>query len=68
LLTSTFHLIASPLVLESEGLIKVRAYRGDTEIRLGTLKVVTMPRPEDENSGKLAKPERPKRPRKKAKK
>jgi hypothetical protein len=30
---------ASPLLLKQEGLIKIRAYRGDDEIRLGTLAV-----------------------------
>lgn len=29
----------APLILQLDGLIKVRAYRGDDEIRLGTLKV-----------------------------
>lgn len=32
----------SPLVIEAEGLIKVRAYIGDDEIRLGTLRVRVM--------------------------
>lgn len=34
------HLMFSPLALKSEGRIRVRAYRGDFEIRLGTLGVV----------------------------
>ena len=35
------HLLIAPFELKSEGRIRVRAYRGDLEIRLGTLSVVT---------------------------
>jgi hypothetical protein len=33
----------SPFVVEQEGLIKVRAYRGSEEIRLGALRVSVRP-------------------------
>jgi hypothetical protein len=36
---------SSPLVVRQEGLIKVRAYRGDDEIRLGALAVKFQPPP-----------------------
>jgi hypothetical protein len=36
----------SPLVIPQEGLIKVRAYRGEDELRLGTLRVNFQPQPE----------------------
>ena len=32
-------IVLAPLEIKSEGLIKVRAYRGDLEIRLGTIRV-----------------------------
>ena len=37
------HLLIVPFELKSEGLIRVRAYRGDLEIRLGTLSIVSKP-------------------------
>ena len=39
LLIAVFNMEFSPLPLQQEGQIKVRAYRGDLEIRLGTLLV-----------------------------
>ena len=44
----------TPLKLETEGLIRVRAYRGDLEIRLSTLSVVGPP--EDAGPTEKAKP------------
>ncbi|MGE5562403.1 MAG: DUF6941 family protein [Bacillota bacterium] len=39
-LSSVMSLRASPLRLEGPGTLKVRAYRGDEEFRLGSLKIV----------------------------
>jgi hypothetical protein len=40
----------SPFVIPQEGLIKVRAYRGEDEIRLGTLQVKFQPIPQPESA------------------
>ena len=37
------HVLIAPIELKTEDLIRVRAYRGDLEIRLGTLSVVSKP-------------------------
>lgn len=37
------HIDISPLLLTKEGLIRVRAYRGDLEVRLGSLRVQSAP-------------------------
>jgi hypothetical protein len=37
--TAVIHAEFAPLPLKQEGLIKVRAYRGDLEIKLGSLKI-----------------------------
>lgn len=42
-LTAIAHIEISPLQLNTEGLIKVRAYRGDLEVRLGSLRVQHVP-------------------------
>jgi hypothetical protein len=39
LLTTSVHIKIAPFVIGVEGMIKVRAYRGEDEIRLGTLHV-----------------------------
>ncbi len=36
-MTITFHIVMENLNFKEEGHIKVRAYRGDLEVRLGTL-------------------------------
>jgi hypothetical protein len=38
--SALLHVEISPAVLKEEGLIRVRAYRGDLEIRLGSLRVM----------------------------
>ena len=38
-------LIFSPLVINAEGAIRVRAYRGDDEIRIGALRVLLVQPP-----------------------
>jgi hypothetical protein len=45
-LNSLIQLKISPLILYQEGLIRVRAYRGDDEIRLGSLLVKLLQPPE----------------------
>lgn len=37
--TMVTYIEMSPLMLRQEGTLKVRAYRGDLEIRLGTLRI-----------------------------
>ena len=39
ILTCNIQIVAQPMIIKANGLIKVRAYRGDLEIRLGTILV-----------------------------
>ncbi len=74
LLALTFHHMFAPLELKSEGRIRVRAYRGDLEVRLGTLTVISTPAEgltpkKAQPTAKKAKSKKPKpRPKPKAKK
>ncbi len=58
------HLMITPFILKSEGRIRVRAYRGDLEVRLGTLTVVSGPA--EESMPKEAPPATKKPRRRKA--
>ena len=51
LMTMISHIVLEGLVLKEEGRIKVRAYRGDLEIRMGTLLVQHIPPPEQDGAG-----------------
>lgn len=42
-ITIIFHVVMENLSFKEEGHIKVRAYRGDLEVRLGTLTVISTP-------------------------
>jgi len=46
-ITVMMHVVIAPLRINEEGLIKVRAYRGDLEIKLGAIHVLSKP-PENE--------------------
>jgi hypothetical protein len=55
--TFTVPIVVSPLILKQEGKIKVRAYRGDSEIRLGSLIVRSQqPPPKPEQPEQSAPP------------
>lgn len=56
LLSVIWYLVLAPFELKSEGRIRVRAYRGDLEIRLGTLKIVTNLASDEANAFKEAPP------------
>lgn len=45
-LTILIPICLSPFLVEHEGMLRVRAYRGDDEIRLGALPVKVAPTPE----------------------
>ena len=59
------HLMIAPLELKSEGRIRVRAYRGDLEVRLGTLTIIS--KLEEDVAPKEAQPTTRKAKPKKAK-
>lgn len=42
-MTATLHTEIAPLQIKQEGFLKVRAYRGDLEIRLGALRISVRP-------------------------
>lgn len=42
-LVAQFQVRVSPLVIHREGRIRVKAYRGDDEIRLGSLRIISRP-------------------------
>lgn len=45
LITTLFHINSPVLTIKQEGRIRVRAYRGDTEIRIGSLRILKMIQP-----------------------
>lgn len=51
LMTMIFHIVLEGQILKEEGRIKVRAYRGDLEVRMGTLLVRHIPPPEQDGAG-----------------
>jgi hypothetical protein len=50
LLTAIMHLEFAPLAIKQEGSIKVRAYRGDLEVKMGQLVVRSSQPAEDQNT------------------
>lgn len=46
ILTTTFHIAMENVEFKENGLIKVRAYRGDLEVRMGTIQVQYTPPPD----------------------
>lgn len=68
LISATVNLVVMPFEMKSEGRLRVRAYRGDLEIRLGTLSIVSRPaedHPPKEVPIATQKVKRRKRPRSK---
>lgn len=49
-ISALMHLVIAPFKVEKEGVIKVRAYRGDLEIKLGAIHVLSRPRKESTDS------------------